>query len=210
MSKNAPILQVTFGMGEGHERIAQRRQDFIDTCRLPPTRRPAYLRLAARDKERVAWHLIYLLHRFSRFAGHLPQKDVTAHSLFNDSMDGQPTCTVLPTLGRLSEQIAIFCEAWLSEFGRVRDSIVRRTGVLLLAALTLAGCSVTGAPSFVLFGAFFPAWMLCASIGVIGAVAARAVFVGTGLSNALPHQLLICAAMGTIAATLTWLIWFGW
>jgi hypothetical protein len=29
------------------------------------------------------------------------------------------------------------------------------------------------APSFELFGAFFPAWMLCALIGIIGAAGTR-------------------------------------
>jgi YtcA family len=60
-----------------------------------------------------------------------------------------------------------------------------------------------------LFGAFFPAWLLCGAIGIAGAGAARAAFVATGLSNVFPHQLLVCAAAGVIAATLTWLIWFG-
>jgi YtcA family len=86
----------------------------------------------------------------------------------------------------------------------------RTAGALLLpVAAALSGCSRMGAPSFELFGAFFPAWMLCALIGIAGSAATRAVFVGTGLSNAVPHQLLVCTAAGMIAAMLAWLLWFG-
>jgi hypothetical protein len=69
--------------------------------------------------------------------------------------------------------------------------------------------SVAGASSFQLFGTFFPAWMLCALLGIVGSGAARAIFVGTGLSNVIPHQLLVCTGVGVIAATLAWLLSFG-
>ena len=82
--------------------------------------------------------------------------------------------------------------------------------LLFLASTGLSGCSAVGAPSFVVFGACFPAWMFCALTGIMGAIAARAVFVGTGLASVLPHQLLVCTAMGTISATVAWLLWFGW
>jgi YtcA family len=79
---------------------------------------------------------------------------------------------------------------------------------LFLIFLSLSGCS-TAAPSFDLFGAFFPAWLLCAVIGIVGAIAARAAFVGTGLSSVVPLQLFVCTAIGVIVAVLTWLLWFG-
>jgi hypothetical protein len=81
--------------------------------------------------------------------------------------------------------------------------------LLALDCISLTACSAGGAPSFTLFGAFFPAWLLCGLIGVAGAGAVRATFVATGLSNVIPRQLLVCSAAGTIAATLTWLVWFG-
>jgi hypothetical protein len=82
-------------------------------------------------------------------------------------------------------------------------------GVVFFATMSLTGCSGAGAPSFDLFGAFFPAWMICALIGIVGAIAARAAFVGSGLSNVIPFQLFVCTAIGVIAAVLTWLLWFG-
>ena len=81
--------------------------------------------------------------------------------------------------------------------------------LLCLASVCLGGCSASGAPSFDLFGAFFPAWLLCGVIGIAGAGIARVAFVGTGLSNAVPYQLAVCTAIGVITAVLIWLVAFG-
>jgi YtcA family len=85
-----------------------------------------------------------------------------------------------------------------------------RTILLLLASGLVSGCSAAGAPSFDLFGAFFPAWLFCGVLGVVGAGAARGVFVASGLSERLPYQLFVCTAIGVLAACLAWLIGFGW
>jgi YtcA family len=90
-----------------------------------------------------------------------------------------------------------------------RFQLMRPARVVLgFVALALGGCS-TGAPSFVLFGAFFPAWMLCGTLGIIGAGMARVGFVASGLSDVLPYQLFVCAAVGVIVALFAWLIGFG-
>jgi hypothetical protein len=82
-------------------------------------------------------------------------------------------------------------------------------GFIFLVSLSLSGCSTDGAPSFDLFGAFIPAWLLCGIIGIAGAVVARAVFVSSGVANALPYQLAVCTAIGVITALLVWLVGFG-
>jgi hypothetical protein len=41
----------------------------------------------------------------------------------------------------------------------------------------------TGAPSFDLFGAFFPAWLLCGIAGIAGPVATRVAFVSSGVAD---------------------------
>jgi hypothetical protein len=74
----------------------------------------------------------------------------------------------------------------------------------------LNGCSTAGAPSFELFGAFFPAWLFCGLIGLVASGVARGVFVGTGLSDLIPYQLFVCVAIGVMAACLAWLLCFGW
>jgi YtcA family len=81
--------------------------------------------------------------------------------------------------------------------------------LVLLLSYSLGGCSADGAPSFDLFGAFFPAWLLCGIIGIAGAAVARAAFVSSGLANTLPYQLAVCTAIGVITALVVWLAGFG-
>ena len=81
--------------------------------------------------------------------------------------------------------------------------------VVTTPALASNGFSVSGAPSFTLFGAFFPGWMFCALIGIIGAVVARAIMISSGLAKILPFQLFVCASIGLIFGLLVWLMWFG-
>lgn len=78
-----------------------------------------------------------------------------------------------------------------------------------LPLLLVAGCTMDGAPSFPIAGAYFPAWMLCALIGIVMAIATRAVFVVSGLADILPFQLFVCSAIGCGVALLVWLFWFG-
>jgi hypothetical protein len=60
-----------------------------------------------------------------------------------------------------------------------------------------------------LFGAFFPAWMLCALIGIIGAASTRVVLTTTAVSGVIPFPLAVCTALGVIVALLTWMVLFG-
>ena len=89
--------------------------------------------------------------------------------------------------------------------------VSERTGVLtlVLIAAMMSGCTVRGAPSFVLFGAFFPAWMLLAGIGILAAIGMRVALVATGLAELLPLQLAVCVSAGVMVAILVWLIWFA-
>lgn len=70
------------------------------------------------------------------------------------------------------------------------------------------GCSSVGAPSFDLFGAFFPAWMLCALIGIVAAAGARAVLATPRLNETIPLQLAVCTSVGIIVALLSWMVLF--
>ncbi len=84
--------------------------------------------------------------------------------------------------------------------------MARTSGFLVL--LGLSGCAVQGAPYYILFGAYFPAWMFCALVGILGGIAARVGMVATGLSEQLPYQLFVCVSAGVIVATGAWLLWF--
>lgn len=79
----------------------------------------------------------------------------------------------------------------------------------LVLVLPLAGCGWGGAPTRVVVGAYFPAWMLCALVGVGAAIAARLVMVVLHLSDVLPHQLAVSLAVGVLVAAAFWLLWFG-
>ena|ERR1700722_9755860 len=78
---------------------------------------------------------------------------------------------------------------------------------VVIAPICLGGCA--GAPSYELFGAFFPAWMLCAIVGIFAGIAARVIFVATGIDSILQSRLFVCISAGLVVATLTWLFWFG-
>jgi hypothetical protein len=78
-----------------------------------------------------------------------------------------------------------------------------------LASIALSGCSVRGAPTFVIAGSYFPGWMFCALIGIVVAIAMRIGFVASGLAGILPLQLFLCTAIGLCGGLLTWLLWFG-
>lgn len=89
--------------------------------------------------------------------------------------------------------------------------VSERAGILiimLVAAMT-SGCTLRGAPSFVLFGAFFPAWMLLAGIGILAAIGTRITLVTTGLAELLPLQLAVCVSTGLVVAIIAWLLWFA-
>jgi hypothetical protein len=85
----------------------------------------------------------------------------------------------------------------------------RAIGIPLLAAFALVGCGVRGAPWFSLFGAYFPAWMLCGLIGVLGAVLARVLFVAIGLDAIVRARVLTYGSVGLILALGTWQWGFG-
>lgn len=76
----------------------------------------------------------------------------------------------------------------------------------VLMASVLGGCS-GGAPSMVIFGAYFPAWLLSAFIGVLGALCARTVIGASRLD--LPYLLFVCVAVGIIVGSLFWLLLYG-
>jgi YtcA family len=95
-------------------------------------------------------------------------------------------------------------------FSALSTKRVRKAPPLIFITLiALSGCTSHSAPSFVIFGAYFPAWMLCALIGILGAFAARGIFVAAGLSSVLPYQLFVCSSAGLVVAILIWLVWFG-
>ena len=67
---------------------------------------------------------------------------------------------------------------------------------------------MSGAPSFSIVGAYFPAWMLCALLGCAAALVARAVFTHFGLDAILPARLFVYASIGLTVGLALWIGWF--
>jgi len=74
-------------------------------------------------------------------------------------------------------------------------------------ALSVAACSY--APTMNLFGSYFPAWMLCAVIGIVTAVFIRQILAVAGINDYVVAPLLTYAGLAVSATLLAWLFWFG-
>lgn len=85
---------------------------------------------------------------------------------------------------------------------------LKSMAVWVPACFFVSGCARRSAPTLSLFGAYFPIWILCGIVGAAAALATRLALVASGLSEAIPAQLLLCVAVGVIAASLAWL-WLG-
>ena len=109
------------------------------------------------------------------------------------SLDAKWKSSLLTNIGRAVSPA--FLAAWL--------------GTVASPALASDEPILRGAPSFSLFGAFFPGWMFCGLIGIIAAIFTRAAMVSSGLAKVLPLQLFVCASIGLIVGLIVWLIWFG-
>jgi YtcA family len=89
----------------------------------------------------------------------------------------------------------------------VKREQLKSTTPLIPVALLLSGCS--GSPAQNVLGSFFPAWMLCAALGIVVAVIIRQILSALGINEHLiapPLTYLCFAVAGTL---LIWLVWFG-
>jgi hypothetical protein len=73
--------------------------------------------------------------------------------------------------------------------------------------LPIAGCSYS--PTLDLLGSYFPAWMLCAAIGIVAAIISRQILAVAGINDYVLAPLLTYAALAVSATLLAWLFWFG-
>jgi YtcA family len=73
--------------------------------------------------------------------------------------------------------------------------------------LPVAACSYS--PTIDLLGSYFPAWMLCAVIGIVASVIIRQILAMTGISDYVVAPLLTYAGLAVSATLLAWLLWFG-
>ncbi|MEA3083006.1 MAG: hypothetical protein QOC89_703 [Paraburkholderia sp.] len=93
-----------------------------------------------------------------------------------------------------------------------RASIVprtRRLPAIAVLSVCLQGCTLRGAPSYEISGAYFPLWLVSAVAGFVGALIAHRIFVSTGWAQIVPFQLSVCVAIGMTVAVLFWLAGTG-
>jgi hypothetical protein len=76
----------------------------------------------------------------------------------------------------------------------------------LIALLFLTGCG--GIPSINLVGTFFPAWMLCVALGIVGALVLRRVFVKTEIESHLGPLPVVYFCLWVLITLTTWLFIF--
>ena len=84
----------------------------------------------------------------------------------------------------------------------------RRIAEYILAVTMLPG-ACRAAPSIDVAGAYFPAWLACALVAVVGAIVARTAMVATGLAQVMPLQLFVGISIGLLVAALVWVAWIG-
>jgi len=74
----------------------------------------------------------------------------------------------------------------------------------LLAVVSCTGCS--RAPSFDILGSFFPAWLVCLTLGLLLTVAARWLLLRVGIVLALP--ILTYPSLAALFTCALWLALF--
>jgi len=74
------------------------------------------------------------------------------------------------------------------------------------ALIFLSGCKAP--PSINLVGSFFPAWMLCVAIGLIGVLILRRVFVRTQIEAHLGTLPLVYLSLWVLLTLGSWLLFF--
>ena len=82
-------------------------------------------------------------------------------------------------------------------------------GWIVLVVPGLDGCALRGAPSFSIFGAFFPAWLLCAAIGIFASILLRTALIAADFEEGVPLKLLVYTGFAVGTTLWLWLALFG-
>lgn len=79
-------------------------------------------------------------------------------------------------------------------------------GLLLLCVLPLAGCQQ--APSFNILGSFFPAWLLCVTLGILLTAGTRFLLLAVHLEQALSPPIVMYPCLAALFTFGLWLLFF--
>jgi hypothetical protein len=75
-----------------------------------------------------------------------------------------------------------------------------------MSLILLTGCR--GAPSINVLGSFFPGWMFCMAIGVVGSLLLRQVFIKLNIEPYLPMRVPVYICLWVFISLLSWLLFF--
>ena len=84
--------------------------------------------------------------------------------------------------------------------------MTRRPILLLTACLITAGCG--RAPAFDIIGSFFPAWIVCVTIGIVVAFAVRVLLVRWKFEQEVGPVALFYPSVVVLLSCTLWLIFF--
>lgn len=79
-------------------------------------------------------------------------------------------------------------------------------GLLLVGVLPFAGCQQ--APSFNILGSFFPAWLLCVTLGILLAAGTRFLLLAVHLEEALSPPIVMYPCLAALFTFGLWLLFF--
>ena len=82
-----------------------------------------------------------------------------------------------------------------------------RAALIPISVATLAACSAS--PSRNILGSYFPTWMICALLGLVGVVLLRAVLGKAGIDAALPIPVIVYLCTWIAVTLAIWLLWLG-
>ena len=71
------------------------------------------------------------------------------------------------------------------------------------------GWTAMHCPALNIFGTFFPSWMLCALLGIVGAVVLFKIFSVLQIDRFVGPRLVVYPFFGLAITSVTWLVWYG-
>lgn len=94
-------------------------------------------------------------------------------------------------------------------FGRLSVRVLKRIHVLAGLLLLTACDGVLLGPTIPFFGAYFPSWIACSLIGIIGSVIVRLIFIATGIDEKMPLRPLVYLSLAIGIGLASSLLLFG-
>lgn len=106
--------------------------------------------------------------------------------------------------------IAVETNLLYTAFSKKRIYYMKHVFILVLLFnifFLLPGCNTV--PSQNILGSYFPAWMLCAFIGILLAIIFHVIFIRIGVDEFIPGKLMVYTGLAFSLTFLVWLIRFG-